>query len=118
MRIRKTGRVVAGAAVASVALLMGALSAPASAATTAAGCGDPGALCVWEGAFSGRTAVFTDLGDECVTLPFGVLADLNYTDRSVSFYPSTDCTGTALVAPSLDLHSWVSHGAMHSFRAS
>ncbi|MEW2624514.1 hypothetical protein [Streptomyces sp. NPDC048106] len=121
MRIRGVSRTATGIAVASAALLLGSAAGPASAATgstASADCGDTGTLCVWEGAFTGRTAVYSDLGGDCVTLPFGVLADLNMTDKSVSFYPSGDCTGSALVAPSLDLHSWTSHGAVYSFRAS
>ncbi|WP_085564563.1 hypothetical protein [Streptomyces murinus] len=121
MRIRGVSRAATGVAMASAALLLGAMPGPASAATgspASAGCGDTGTLCVWEGAFSGRTAVYTEPGDACVALPFGALADLNMTDRSVTFYSGADCTGPALVAPSLDLHSWTSYGAMYSFRAS
>lgn len=122
MRIRRTGRAAIGTAAASAAMLLGAMSGTASAApesTAAANCGDSGTLCLWEGAFTGQTVVYANPGTDCVTLPFGVLADLNNTDKSITYYKSTDCSGSAaLVMPPLDLHSWTSYGAMYSFRAS
>lgn len=120
MRVRGVSRAAAGTAVAAAALLLGMMpgSALASGSSASANCGDTGTLCVWEGAFSGRTAVYADPGTDCVTLPFGALADLNNTDTSIAFYPGADCTGSALVVPPKDLHSWVTYGPMHSFRAS
>ncbi|MFE6099399.1 peptidase inhibitor family I36 protein [Streptomyces laurentii] len=123
MRIRRISRATAGVAMASAALLMGTMSSSASAATAADNWGDcgqvEGKLCVWEGAFTGQRAEFTDLdslGTDCVTVPFGVQADLNMTDRTLHFYDTTDCTGSVWTIPPRDLHSWTSYGPKYSFR--
>ncbi|MFF9347240.1 hypothetical protein [Streptomyces sp. NPDC014734] len=123
MHIRGLKRASAGVAAMSAALLIGVMPGTASASSGPVSGADPsqcsaaGNVCVWEGAFTGRWALYEGVGTECVTAPFGVLATLNMTDRRVDFYQNADCTGTpAHSEPSLGLHSWKSRGAMYSFR--
>ncbi|MEV8454991.1 hypothetical protein AB0467_07800 [Streptomyces sp. NPDC052095] len=122
MRVQGLKRAAAGVAVLSAVLLAGASGSASAAPGPAAGadvsqCTAAGSLCVWEGAFTGRWALYEDPGTVCVTAPFGVLATLNMTDRRVEFYRTADCTGTpAHSEPSLGLHSWTSVGALYSFR--
>ncbi|MFF2012681.1 hypothetical protein ACFVWY_26895 [Streptomyces sp. NPDC058195] len=125
MHIHGLKRAAAGAAALAAALLLaGAAPGPASAATGPATGTDPsqcavaGSICVWEGALTGQWALYEDIGDACVTAPFGVLSTVNMTDRRVEFYRSGDCTGaSAHSEPSLGLHSWKSVGPLYSFRA-
>ncbi|MFJ9681877.1 hypothetical protein ACIRP2_28060 [Streptomyces sp. NPDC101194] len=123
MHILGLKRAAAGVAAMSAALLIGVLPGPASASSAPAPGGDSsqcsvaGNVCVWEGAFTDRWALYEDIGTECVTAPFGVLATLNMTDRRVDFYRSDDCAGApAHSEPPLGLHSWKSLGALYSFR--
>ncbi|MFE7465869.1 hypothetical protein ACFU6R_17430 [Streptomyces sp. NPDC057499] len=124
MRIQGLKRAAAGVAVMSAALLAGVVPGTASASSGPATGADPsqcavaGNICVWEGALTGRWALYEDIGTACVTAPFGVLATVNMTDRRVEFYRDGDCTGTSAHSePSLGLHSWKSVGALYSFRA-
>lgn len=128
MRVQGLRRVVAGVAV-MCGVLLGGVSGTASAAPgpSAPGvsvevdvseCGAVGSLCVWEGAFTGRWVLYEGLNGGCVNVPFGVLADMNMTDRRVEFFRGADCSGTPVHSePSLGFHSWVSKGALYSFRA-
>jgi hypothetical protein len=52
-----------------------------------------------------------------VSAPFGILADINMTDRPVTFYKNADCMGFSATEPAGNLHSWKSLGPMYSFRA-
>ncbi|MFE7616411.1 hypothetical protein [Streptomyces sp. NPDC057496] len=125
MHIPGLKRAAVGVATMSAALLIGVVPGTASAASGPVSgadpsqCGVAGNVCVWEGAFTDRWALYEDLGTECVTAPFGMLATVNMTDRRVDFYPNGDCTGTpAHSEPSLGLHSWKSVGSLYSFRVS
>jgi hypothetical protein len=127
--MRKLGLKAAafGVATMSAALLLGVAPGPAAATTgpilvttSDSGCTTDGNLCLFESAqfTGGRVALYGDVDSECVTTPFGVLADLNLTQNSIGYYPNGDCSGTpALVMPAGDLHSWQSYGPMYSFRA-
>ncbi|MFH8224713.1 hypothetical protein ACH4C2_36975 [Streptomyces sp. NPDC018057] len=76
-----------------------------------------GNVCLFETEwFDGRVALYQDVDSECVTTPFGVLADTNMTDGPVAYYRTADCTGSALTEPAGDFHSWLSYGPAHSFR--
>lgn len=122
-RSRFTRAAVAVAAPAA-ALLLG--TAPALASTTSgpvfvdnrdSRCSTPGNLCVFETEwFTGRAALYQDVPSECVVAPFGVLADINMTDRPVTFYKNANCTGTSVTEPPSNFHSWKSLGPMYSFR--
>ncbi|MFF7680935.1 hypothetical protein [Actinacidiphila glaucinigra] len=118
-------RAAAAAAATAAGLPLG--PAPTSASATsgpiAVGTGDSrctaaGSLCVFETEwFTGRTALYQDVDTECVTAPFGILANINMTDRPVTFYKNADCTGFSTTEPAGNLHSWKSLGPMYSFRA-
>ncbi|MGW7571654.1 hypothetical protein ACWGJV_35975 [Streptomyces tendae] len=107
----------------AAALLLGA--APAMATATSGPvlvdnrdprCATAGNLCVFETEwFTGRAALYEGVGTGCVTAPFGVLADINMTDKPVTFYKNTDCTGSSVTEPAGNLHSWKSRGPMFSF---
>ncbi|MEU1619234.1 hypothetical protein ABZ479_18305 [Streptomyces sp. NPDC005722] len=118
-------RAAAAVAAAAAGILLATAPAPASATTgpVAAGAGDSGcatagSLCVYETEwFTGRSALYREVDAGCVTAPFGILANINMTDRAVTFYKNTDCTGPSTTEPAGNLHSWKSLGPMFSFRA-
>ncbi|WP_328914448.1 MULTISPECIES: hypothetical protein [unclassified Streptomyces] len=126
--MRKLGfkRSAIGVATMSAALLLGvapgsatATSGPIVVSTGDSRCTTSGTLCVFESEqfTNGRAAIYQDVDSECVTTPFGVLADLNLSDKSIAYFRSADCGGTAaLIMPVGDLHSWKSYGPMYSFR--
>ncbi|WP_399895786.1 hypothetical protein ACGH7X_40100 [Streptomyces sp. BBFR51] len=123
--MHKLGRKRAAVAVVSTAaaLLLGA--APAMASTTSGPvivdnrdprCATAGNLCVFETEwFTGRAALYEGVDTGCVTAPFGVLANINMTDKPVTFYKNADCTGASVTEPAGNLHSWESRGPMFSF---
>nr|BFD88064.1 hypothetical protein StreXyl84_74650 [Streptomyces sp. Xyl84] len=77
-----------------------------------------GNVCVFETQwFAGQMALYQDVDSECVTTPFGVLADFNMTNRPVTFYKNADCTGASITESAGDFHSWLTFGPTHSFRA-
>ncbi|MGW3465618.1 hypothetical protein ACWDE9_41440 [Streptomyces olivaceoviridis] len=75
-------------------------------------------VCVFETQYftGGKIALYQDVDSQCVTTPFGVLADFNMTDRTVTYYKNADCTGDSLSEPPGDFHSWLTFGPVHSFR--
>lgn len=122
---KRAATAAAAAAATAAGLLLGLAPAQASATTgpvvmgTAdSRCTTAGSLCVFETEwFTGRTALYRDVGTTCVTAPFGILANINMTDRPVTFYKNADCTGSSTTEPAGNLHSWKSLGPMFSFRA-
>ncbi|MEU5088388.1 hypothetical protein [Streptomyces sp. NPDC021356] len=76
-----------------------------------------GNVCVFETQwFDGRVALYQDVDAQCVTTPFGVLADFDMTDGPVTYYKNTDCSGASVTEPAGDFHSWLTFGPAHSFR--
>jgi len=74
-------------------------------------------LCVFETEwFTGRATLYEGVGTECVTAPFGILANINTTDKPVTFYKHVNCTGASIATSAGNPHSWKSHGPMYSFR--
>ncbi|MFJ6073993.1 hypothetical protein ACIQFU_24665 [Streptomyces sp. NPDC093065] len=124
--MHRSGPRRAALAVASTAaaLLLGAAPATASAASGPVlvddwdpGCTTTGNLCVFETEwFTGRAALYEGVDSGCVTAPFGILANINMTDRPVTFYKNADCTGASVTEPAGNFHSWKSRGPMLSFR--
>ncbi|MEW2294764.1 hypothetical protein ABZ719_19005 [Streptomyces sp. NPDC006743] len=77
-----------------------------------------GNVCVFETEwFTGRAALYQNVDSQCVTTPFGVLADFNMTNGPVTYYKNADCTGASLTEPTSDFSSWLTFGPVHSFRA-
>ncbi|WP_037855315.1 hypothetical protein [Streptomyces sp. NRRL S-340] len=77
-----------------------------------------GNVCLYDNQwFSGKVALYQDVDSQCVTTPFGVLADYNMTNGPVSYYKNADCTGDSVTEPAGDFHSWLTFGPTHSFRA-
>ncbi|MFI2301533.1 hypothetical protein ACH5AL_22185 [Actinacidiphila glaucinigra] len=105
---QRAAAVAAGAAGATAAgLLLGpaptsasATSSPIAVGTGDSRCTTAGSLCVVETEwFTGRTALYQDVDTECVTAPFGILANINMTDRPVTFHKDADCTGFSTTEP-------------------
>lgn len=102
MRSLKRHLTAAAVAASAVAVTVG-LSSPAFAVDP----GTPGYITFWQGGFTGPTLEYSpaQVGTSCVTLPFSVQADLNYSYRDVVVYDGTGCTGRTLTIPAGDLHS-------------
>ncbi|MFF0050801.1 hypothetical protein [Streptomyces sp. NPDC005498] len=107
--MRTFPRALASAAVtvAAVGTITGTAAGPVAAAI-AVEPGAPGYVTFWAGPFSGPTLEYSpaQAGTSCVTLPFSVQADLNYSYQAVVVYTGTGCTDTALTLPAGDLHSF------------
>ncbi|MET8767336.1 hypothetical protein [Streptomyces sp. NPDC004658] len=88
----------------AVAVAVGLSGSPAFAVDP----GTPGYVTFWQGGFTGPTLEYSpsQVGTSCVTLPFTVQADLNYSYRTVLVYDGTGCTGAALTLPAGDVHSF------------
>ncbi|MYX33311.1 MULTISPECIES: hypothetical protein [unclassified Streptomyces] len=77
-----------------------AASGPIAVDTGDSRCTTAGSLCVFETEwFTGHTALYQDVDTECVTAPFGILANINMTDRPVTFRKNADCTGFSTTEP-------------------
>ncbi|GLX49133.1 hypothetical protein Shyhy01_20830 [Streptomyces hygroscopicus subsp. hygroscopicus] len=100
-------RSLASAAVAASAVVL-ALGLSGSPAFAAVDPGTPGYLTFWQGGFTGPTLEYSpsQVDTSCVTLPFSVQADLNYSYRTALVYDGTGCTGSTLTLPAGDLHSF------------
>ena len=80
-------------------------------------CTTTGYVCVFETAqFTGKVALYQDVDTECVTAPFGILADINMTDKPVAYYKNADCTGASITEAPTGFHSWETFGPTYSFR--
>ncbi|MFF4692506.1 hypothetical protein [Streptomyces sp. NPDC001307] len=104
MRSLKRNLASAAVAAGAVAAAVGLSGSPAFAVDP----GTPGYVTFWQGGFTGPALEYSpsQIGTSCVTLPFPVQADLNYSYRTVLVYDGAGCTGSALTLPAGDLHSF------------
>lgn len=117
-------RATIGSVAAFVAALLGAATGTASATSDPilldrgdSRCANVNNICVFESErFTGQVALYQNVDTECVTVPFGVLAAANSTTKPVTFYKGDNCTGVAITEPAGNMHSWLSFGAVYSFR--
>ncbi|MFI1801870.1 hypothetical protein ACH427_31650 [Streptomyces sp. NPDC020379] len=76
-----------------------------------------GSACFYQTPFEGKTAWYANPGSECVTLPLPAYGVVNFTDKRLDMYATTDCTGYALSVPANDLLNWLDQPPRMSFRA-